>query len=225
MVFLYFSCGSYSPDVPPLPVHIASSNTTVVIQSDPIKAGHRNCNVTVVSKNLSGKTVNDSHTFGELCREHCQVTITNQCLCTLIDTTDVQMFDAQPVKGTDNLGAINCSVMVAINSSVLEFMVNISSSSGRKFNGVHILRTINQRQVSGTTMMLPVDIYTLNLSLHTSSGFQYANFSQTVNITYSNYSITTSTVTLSSSTLPSTASVSFGELVNLYLHDSSCNCF
>ena len=67
VVFLYFSCGSYSPDVLPLPVHItASGNTTEVIQSDPVEAGHRNCIVKVVSKNLSGKTVNDSHTFGEL---------------------------------------------------------------------------------------------------------------------------------------------------------------
>ena len=71
MVLLYFSCGSYSPDVRPLPVHIASSNTTEVIQSDPVEAGHRNCYVKVVSKNLSGKTVNETHTFGELLREHC----------------------------------------------------------------------------------------------------------------------------------------------------------
>ena len=70
-VFLHFSCGSYSPVVQLLPVRIASSNTTEVIQSDPVEAGHRNCKVTVVSKNLSGKTVNDSHTFGELWREHC----------------------------------------------------------------------------------------------------------------------------------------------------------
>ena len=66
MVLLYLSCGSYSPAVRPLPVHIASSNTTKVIQSDPVEAGHRNCNVKVISKNLSGKTVNDSHTFGKL---------------------------------------------------------------------------------------------------------------------------------------------------------------
>ena len=71
MVFLYFSCGSDSPAVQTLPVRIASSNTTEVIQSDPVEAGHRNCYVKVVSKNLSGKTVNDSHTFGELCRENC----------------------------------------------------------------------------------------------------------------------------------------------------------
>ena len=70
-MLLHFSCGSYSPDVQPLPVHIASNKTTEVIQSDPVEAGHRNCKVTVVSKNLSGKTVNDSHTFGELWREHC----------------------------------------------------------------------------------------------------------------------------------------------------------
>ena len=71
MVLLYFSCCSDSPDVQQLPVRIASSNTTEVIQSDPVEAGHRNCYVKVVSKNLSGKTVNDSHTFGELWRENC----------------------------------------------------------------------------------------------------------------------------------------------------------
>ena len=71
MVFLFFSCGSDSPAVRRLPVRIASSNTTEVIQSDPVEAGHRNCKVKVVSKNLSGKTVNDSHTFGELLREYC----------------------------------------------------------------------------------------------------------------------------------------------------------
>ena len=71
-VFLHFSCGSHSPeaDVQPLLVRIASNNTTEVIQSDPVEAGHRNCKVKVVSKNLSGKTVNDSHIFGELLREH-----------------------------------------------------------------------------------------------------------------------------------------------------------
>ena len=68
MVLLYISCGSYSPVVGPFPVHIASSNTTGVIQSNPIEAGHRNCKVTVVSKNLSEKTVNETHTFSELWR-------------------------------------------------------------------------------------------------------------------------------------------------------------
>ena len=48
-VLLHFSCGSDSPDVRPLPVHIASSNTTEVIQSDPVEAGHRNCYVKVIS--------------------------------------------------------------------------------------------------------------------------------------------------------------------------------
>ena len=90
--------------------------------------------------------------------------------------------------GTDNLGAINCIVRVAMNSSTFKFMVNISGSSDRKCNEVHIVRTSNQRVVSGTTIMLPVDIYTLNLSVQTSSGFQYSNFSKRVNITCSNYS-------------------------------------
>ena len=68
MVLLYISCGSYFPVVQPLLVHIASSNTTGVIQSDPIEAGHRNCKVTVVSTNLSGETVSEMHTFSELWR-------------------------------------------------------------------------------------------------------------------------------------------------------------
>ena len=122
------------------------------------------------------------------------MTITKQCLCTLIDTTDVQMFDAQPLNGVDNLRAINCSMRVAINSSVLEFMVNISGSSGRRF-GAHVVRTIGQRVVSGTTLMLPVDIYTLTLSVLTSSSFQYSDFSKIVNITRSNYSTIASTPT------------------------------
>ena len=196
MVFLYFSCGSYSPDVQPLPVRIASSNITEVIQSDPVEAGHRNCIVKVVSKNLSGKTVNDSHTFGEFMEgELLSDSITKQCL--LLDTTDVQMFNARPLNGADNLGAINCSVMVAMNSSILEFMVDITGSSGRRF-GAHVTRTIDQRVVSGTTMMLPVDIYTLTLSVLTSSGFQYSDFTKIVNITHSNYSTTASTPTASS---------------------------
>ena len=71
------------------------------------------------------------------------------------------MFDAYPLNGTD---IINCILRVAKNSGVLEFMVVISGSSRRRF-GAHVVRTINQRQVSGRTKMLPVDIYTLN-SLH-----------------------------------------------------------
>ena len=104
------------------------------------------------------------------------------------------MFNAHPLNGVDNLGAINCSMMVAINSSVLEFMVNITGSSGSRF-GAHVVRTINQRVVSGTTLMLPVDIYTLTLSVLTSSGFQYSDFSKIVNITRSNYSTIASTPT------------------------------
>ena len=135
------------------------------------------------------------------------MTITNKCLCTLIDTTDVQMFDAHPLNGADNLGAINCSVMVAMNSSILEFMVDITGSSGRRF-GAHVTRTIDQRVVSGTTMMLPVDIYTLTLSMLTSSGFQYSDFTKIVNITRSNYSTTASTPTPS----PALPSPTPGEL-------------
>ena len=133
--------------------------------------------------------------------------ITKQCLCTLLDTTDVQMFNAHPLNGADNLGAINCSVMVAINSSIFEFMVDITGSSGRRF-GAHVTRTIDQRVVSGTTMMLPVDIYILTLFMLTSSGFQYSDFTKIVNITRSNYSTTASTPTPS----PALPSPTPGEL-------------
>ena len=78
-------------------------------------------------------------------------------------------------------------------------MVDITGSSGRRF-GAHVVRTIDQRQVSGTTMMLPVDIYILKLSVLTSSGFQYSNFSKRVNITRSDYSAISTSTPISSST-------------------------
>ena len=136
--------------------------------------------------------------------------ITKQCLCTLIDTTDVQMFNAHPLNGADNLGAINCSVKVAMNSSILEFMVDITGSSGRRF-GAHVTRTIDQRVVSGTTMTLPVDIYILTLSMLTSSGFQYSSFSKRVNITRSNYSAISKSTPTPSPTPTSPTRVTPGE--------------
>ena len=138
------------------------------------------------------------------------------------------MFDAHPLNGADNFGAINCSLTLAINSIILEFMVNISGSSGRKFDGVYIVRTIDQRQVSGTTMILPVDIYTLNLSVLTSMGFQYANFTKTVNISLSNYSASTATTATTaaaavSTSTPSptpTSTVAHGKLRESYMYVS-----
>ena len=66
VVFLNFTCGHNPPAVQTIPVHMASSNTTKVIQSDPVEAGHRNCSVVVISSNLSGETVDESHIFSEL---------------------------------------------------------------------------------------------------------------------------------------------------------------
>ena len=157
------------------------------------------------------------------------MTITNQCLCTLIDTTDVQMFNAHPLNGTDNLGAINCSLRMAINSSVLEFMVNISGSSGRKLDSIHLSRKSHERIVSNSTMVLPIDTYTLSLSMLTSSGFQDANLTVIVNISRSSYSASTTTTTSTSTTtttttttaaaststsspIPTSTSVTLGEL-------------
>ena len=131
------------------------------------------------------------------------------------------MFDAQPLNGTDNLGAINCTLRVAMNSSILKFMVNISDSSGRRFDSIPLSRKSNQRVVSNSSMVLPVDIYTLSLSVLTSSGFQYANLTVTVNIhvSHSNYSasITTTTAAAAASTstpspTPTSGPVILGEL-------------
>ena len=163
------------------------------------------------------------------------MTITNQCLCTLIDTTDVQMFNAHPLNGTDNLGAINCSLRMAINSSVLEFMVNISSSSGRKFDSITLSRKNYKRVVANSSMVLPIDIYTLSLSMLTSSGFQDANLTVIVNISRSSYSASTTTTTGTSTTtttttaaaststsspIPTSTSVTLGELGEclLFIH-------
>ena len=136
------------------------------------------------------------------------------------------MFDAHPLNGTDNLGAINCSLMVAINSSILEFMVDITNSSGRRFDGIPLSRKSNQRVVSNSSIMLPVDIYTLNLFVLTSTGFQYANFTETVNISYSNYPASATTTaaavatavaasTFTSSSTPTFPPVTSGELACL----------
>ena len=82
-----------------------------------------------------------------------------------------------------------------MNSSILKFMVNISGSSGRRFDSIILSRKSNQRVVSNSSMVHPVDIYTLSLSVLTSSGFQYANLTVTVNISHSNYSASTTTTT------------------------------
>ena len=123
------------------------------------------------------------------------------------------MFDAHPLNGIDNLGAINCSLKVARNSNIFKFMVNISGSSGRKFDSIPLSRKINRRVVSNSSMVLPVDIYTLSLSVFISSGFQYANLTVTVNISHSNYSASSTTTTTTTAT-PSptpTSTVTLGE--------------
>ena len=66
---LHFTCGHNPPAVRPIPVHMASNNITKVIRSVTVEAGHRNCSVVVVSSNLSGETVNESHIFSKLYSE------------------------------------------------------------------------------------------------------------------------------------------------------------
>ena len=138
------------------------------------------------------------------------------------------MFNAHPLNGTDNLGAINCSLRMAINSSVLEFMVNISGSSGRRFDSITLSRKNYERVVTNSSMVLPIDIYILSLTMLTSSGFQDANLTVTVNISRSSYSVSTTTTTTTaaastslSSPTPTSTSVTLGELgecLLLYMH-------
>ena len=116
----------------------------------------------------------------------------------------MQKFNTKPLNGADNLGAINCSVKVAINSSTLNFMVNIlSGSSGWKFDSIPLLRKEYERVVLNSSMVLPVDIYILSLR---SSGFQDTNLIVIVNISRSKYSASTTTTTTAAAVSTSTPS-------------------
>ena len=47
-------------------VDVDAGGNVRLIQSDPMKAGHSDCNVTVDSVNLSGNHAEENHTFSKL---------------------------------------------------------------------------------------------------------------------------------------------------------------
>ena len=99
-----------------------------------------------------------------------------------IDTTDVQMFNAH-----QDSGKIYFTFEVAINSSILQFMVNVSSSTGKNVR-IPVWRTSDQRQLTNKTMVLPVGLYLLSLFARTSHNYVFTNITMSVNVTWSNYS-------------------------------------
>ena len=197
-MFLNFTCGHNPPAAWAIPVHIASNNTTKVIQSGPVEAGHKNCSALVVSSNLSGETINESHVFSKLYSVFSFAVVGFvMFVCVLfIDTTDVQMFNAH-----QNSGKIYFTFKVAINSSLLQFTVNVLSSTGKNVN-IPVWRTSNQRQLSNKTMVLPVGLYYLSLFAWDSSNtYVSTNIAMSVNLTWSNYSSPTLLIFTPSPTL------------------------
>ena len=106
-----------------------------------------------------------------------------------VDTTDVQMFNAHQTSGK-----IYFIFEVARNSSVQQFMVNVSSSTGKNVR-IPVWRTGNQRQITNETMLLPVGLYYLSLFARTSHNYVFTNIAMSVNVTWSNYSSPTPTFT------------------------------
>ena len=99
-----------------------------------------------------------------------------------IDTTDVQVFNAY-----QHFGKINFTFKVAINSSILQFMVNVSSSTGKNVC-VPVLRTSDQQQLTNETMVLPVGLYYLSLFTRDASrNYVFTNITMSINLTWSNY--------------------------------------
>ena len=109
-----------------------------------------------------------------------------------IDTTDVQVFTAY-----QNSGKIHFTIKVAINSSIQEFIVNVSSSTGKNVS-IPVWRTSDQQQLTNETMVLPVGLYYLTLFARDSShNYVFTNITMSVNcmvqllVSYSHfYSIT-----------------------------------
>ena len=66
-----------------------------------------------------------------------------------IDTTDVQMFNAH-----QDSGKIYFTFEVAINSSILQFIVDVLSSNCKNVS-IPVWRTSDQRQLTNETMVLP----------------------------------------------------------------------
>ena len=108
-----------------------------------------------------------------------------------IDTTDVQMFNAH-----QDSGKIYFTFEVAINSSILQFIVNVLNSNGKNVS-IPVWRTSDQRKLTSETMVLPVGLYYLSLFAWESSHSTYVStdITMSVNVTWSNYSSPTSIFT------------------------------
>ena len=118
------------------------------------------------------------------------------CFVYFIDTTDVQMFNAH-----QNSGKIYFTFEVAINSSIVQFIVNLSSSTGMNVS-IPVWRTSDQRQLAKKTMVLPVGLYYLRLFARDSShNYVFTNIAMSVNVTWSNYSSPTLLIFTPSPTL------------------------
>ena len=107
-----------------------------------------------------------------------------------IDTTDVQLLDVKPSKR----GAINIRIKIAKNSSLIEIPVKITNSIGELVYFKTANRSLQKRVVKLTTTILPKDLYTISVP---SSFNKSLSVNKTINITRSDYS--TPSVTLSSS--------------------------
>ena len=104
------------------------------------------------------------------------------CFVYFIDTTDVQMFNAY-----QHFEKISFTFKVAINSSIRQFMVNVSSFTGKNVC-VPVWRTSDQRQLTNKTTVLPVGLYYLSLFAWDSShSYVFTDITMSVNLTWSNY--------------------------------------
>ena len=103
------------------------------------------------------------------------------------DTTDVQLLDAKLSKH----GAINITIKIAENSSL---PVKITNSIGELVYFKTANRSLQKRMVKLTTDILPKDLYTISVPLNFNKSL---TVNKTINITRSDYS--TPSVTLSSS--------------------------
>ena len=119
------------------------------------------------------------------------------CFVYFIDTTDVQMFNAH-----QNSGKIYFTFEVAINSSIVQFMVNLSSSTGMNVS-IPVWRTSDQRQLTkknnGSSCWLV--LYLRLFARDSSHNYVFTNIAMSVNVTWSNYSSPTLLIFTPSPTL------------------------
>ena len=126
-----------------------------------------------------------NHIYSVSYNELSFVVVALHCLFVyFIDTTDVQVFTAY-----QNSGKIYFTFEVAFNSSILQFMVKVLSSTGKNVSSIFVWRTSDQRQLTGKIVILPVGLYYLRLFARDSphSTYVFTNITMSVNVTWSNY--------------------------------------